>query len=128
MWTACLPDKRANVSLVGSLEELVVLEPVLLPDDDRRVARLHQDEVHEQPAGPPVAVDERVDVDELVVCEGGEPDRVEVAVLRRVEPVDELVHEELNVRRVRRYVISHVDLRAPDHTGLQNSSRHLTTR
>ena len=65
MWIACLPDKRANVSLVGSLEELVVLEPVLLPDDDRRVARLHQDEVHEQPAGPPVAVDERVDVDEL---------------------------------------------------------------
>ena len=49
MWIACLPDKRANVSLVGSLEELVVLEPVLLPDDDRRVARLHQDEVHEQP-------------------------------------------------------------------------------
>ena len=118
MWIACLPDKRANVSLVGSLEELVVLEPVLLPDDDRRVARLHQDEVHEQPAGPPVAVDERVDVDELVVCEGGEPDRVEVTVLRRVEPLDELVHEELNVRRVRRYVISHVHLRAPDHAGL----------
>ena len=61
----CLPDKRANIPLVGRLEVLVVLEPVLLPDDDRRVARLHQDEVHQQPARPPVAVDKRVDVDEL---------------------------------------------------------------
>ena len=61
----CLPDKWSNVPLVGRLEVLVVLEPVLLPDDDRRVARLHQDEVHQQPARPPVAVDERVDVDEL---------------------------------------------------------------
>ena len=44
-----VPDKRPNVALVGRLEELVVLEPVLLADDDWRVARLHQDEVHEQP-------------------------------------------------------------------------------
>ncbi len=37
------------------------------------IACLHEDEVHEKPAGPPIPVHEGVDVDQLVVRQGSKP-------------------------------------------------------
>lgn len=57
------PHKRPDVPLIGSLQVLVVHVAVLLGDDDRRVARLHEQQVHQQAGRPPVAIHERVDMD-----------------------------------------------------------------
>lgn len=67
------PDKGPHVALVGGLQVLVVEVAVLLGDDDGRVPGLHQQQVHEQPRGSPVAIDEGMDVDKLVVRQSGIP-------------------------------------------------------
>ena len=56
------PNERPDVAVVGGDQVLVVEQPVLLSDDDRRKPVLHQDEVHEESGSPAVAVNERVDV------------------------------------------------------------------
>ena len=92
------PNKRLHISLVRHFQIPIVVESLLLLDYDRRVARLHENEIHEDPSAPPVAIIERMDVDELVVGQGGHLNGMRLLQqLFRVEPLDELGHEDWHV-------------------------------
>ena len=63
------PHERADVSLVGLSQSLIVDPPVFGLNVDGRDSLLHQDQVHEKPASSSVAVNERMNEHKAVVSE-----------------------------------------------------------
>ena len=97
--------ERPDVAVVGRLEVRVVVGSPLDRDDDRRVAGLHQDQVHQQSARAAVAVVERVNVNEPVVRERRHLDRVKAESFLGVQPVDKLADQTLHAAGIRRNVV-----------------------
>lgn len=59
-----------GVSIVRSSECTQVLRPVTLEDDRRRIPQPHQQQIHQEAASPPIAVEEGMDTLELCVQVG----------------------------------------------------------
>ena len=95
-------DQRKDVSVIGKFQGSKVLVPVEAIDDQRCVAVFLNDEEDQGPRKAPVAISERMNLDESMVEPSGQNDRM--MALRFVPPVegDEVVDFTLHVlgRRV----------------------------
>lgn len=85
-------NKRSKVAVIGHLECLVVAQAVFDEDDHGWKAGFHEDQVHQQPRRPPVAVNERMNVNEFVVGERRQLDRMNVESFLGIQPLNEFVH------------------------------------
>ena len=70
-------DQGSLVPCVGPGQNVVVLAAVGAQDDGRRLPFADQQQIHDQPGGPAVAVDEGMNGDQPVMGQGGAFDRVQ---------------------------------------------------
>lgn len=59
-----------------------------------------------------------MDVDELVMSDGGQLNGMKLAGFFGVQPREECVHEDVHFLRLRRYVVADVDLRSSEDSSL----------